>query len=181
MIITGFLSFDYLNYDTTSTLSLNIQPLPTDTWTRIQQVTTHTWTQRRTKSRRHERTSAGSTQVTASATSTSSRPPWWQNPPRTPPGRASRATSRTAARPPGTPSQTSSARARWPPILILRWPSPPPSSMTTTRCAVPRVPSSPVTHSLHRLLQEELLLGVPIGKERLFEVDVRTLRVCRVA
>jgi len=25
--------------------------------------------------------------------------------------------------------------------------------------------------------QEELILGVPIGKERLFEVDLRTLRV----
>ena len=29
-------------------------------------------------------------------------------------------------------------------------------------------------------MQEELILGVPIGKERLFEVDVRTLRVRRV-
>ena len=29
----------------------------------------------------------------------------------------------------------------------------------------------------HPTNQEELVLGVPIGKERLFEVDVRTLRV----
>ena len=36
------------------------------------------------------------------------------------------------------------------------------------------VPSS--LYSLTRM-QEELILGVPIGKERLFEVDVRTLRV----
>jgi hypothetical protein len=34
--------------------------------------------------------------------------------------------------------------------------------------------------STHTDAQEELILGVPIGKERLFEVDVRTLRVRRL-
>lgn len=38
-------------------------------------------------------------------------------------------------------------------------------------------PDRPVSTALYEDGEEDLLLGVPIGKEKLFEVDVRTMKV----
>lgn len=43
------------------------------------------------------------------------------------------------------------------------------------------IADQPVTPAVAGDEEEDLMLGVPIGKERLFEVNVKTMTVCRVS